>query len=636
MSDNLWLSSSSALLTAWLIVLAAGVLFVWFSATLPNAFRKARPALFAIAAVPILAVLILFAVRGFTTVERPIVHWIFDRENPFALRFGGILDPLAWIASLSFGVALYGITIRNRPNVRIVSAAMGAWIGLSWVASSKTVWTALLGIAIQLVSSILPLLPSGEEGSEENHALADDRWVAVTKRNWVAMACALAGATALVSLGIHMDFSPEQPWAKLEENYESATAAGLFLFGIVLLLTPAFSARAMHADASTKGLVGSEERQFVFEGSLGWSAAIILYRLHDAMKDSHWPLVVAIAAAGVGLLSLPSLVFHEKRRNAAVQWIATLPALSLAILPLLPPQEAFLFLSALLPIAAGLTICFESPRTKAGVWVSGFFVLGACGLAGWTSSAGMAHFYSRFEETPALHGPIAVLWLLYCAVGWRIALRGHSDEKEPTAVVTGISLGLLVLLAFGPALSGRWSGGSLPEAPDWIANAKTWPWLEKFADAPVETSWLGFAVSQSIWFVGILLGSFAWRSVRLFPFAEKGERGKEITSGIFGLYWISERGHRALESVGRFWVERVSSTLWERLLPFAVGAVLRAWARAGEWFERASDPLTSTMYGGTLRAPAKFVRWLHGGNARLYGWFALIWILIFSLYLTRP
>jgi hypothetical protein len=624
------------LLAVWLIVLAVGVVFVWFSATLPNSFRKARPALFAIAAIPILAVLILFAVRGFAVAERPIVHWIFDRENPFALRFGAILDPLAWIASLSFAVALYGTTIRNRPNVRVVSAAMGAWIGLSWVASSKTVWTAFLGIAIQLVSSILPLLPSGEEGATENHALADDRWIAITKRNWVAMACALTGATALVSLGIHMDFSPEQAWAKLEENYASATAAGLFLFGIVLLLTPAFSARAMHGDASTDGLSGSEERQFVFENSLSWSAAIILYRLHDAMKDSHWPLVIAIAAAAVGLLSLPSLVFHERRRNAAVQWNATLPALSLAILPLLPPREAFLFLAAMLPTAAGLMICFESPRTKAGVWTSAFFVLGACGLAGWTSSAGMSHFFSRFEETPALHGPIALLWLLYGAIGWRIALRGKPDEKEPAAVVVGVSLGLLALLAFGPALSGRWSGGSLPEASDWIANATAWPWLEKFADVPVETSWLGFAVSQSIWFVAILLGTFAWKSSPLFPFAEKGGRGKEITSGIFGLYWISNRFTHGLEGVGRFWVERVSTTFWERVLPATFGSILRVFARSGEWFEKVSDPLTSTIYGATLRAPAKFVRWLHGGNARLYGWFALIWILIFSLYLTRP
>jgi hypothetical protein len=635
LNDSQWLSSSSALLAIWLIVLAIGVVFAWVIAIFPNAFGKARPVLFAVSAVPILAVLVLFAVRGFTPAERPIVHWIFDRESPSALRFGAMLDPLAWIASFSFATALYGTTIRNRPNVRVVAAAMGAWIGLSLVASSKTAWTAFLGIAIQLVSSVLPLLPSGESGSVQNHALADDRWVAATKRNWIAVACSLAGATALVTLGIHLDFSPEQPWSKLEENYASAIAAGLFLLGLVLLLTPAFSARAMQGDVSTEDLDASEERQFIFEGSIGWSAAIILYRLQESMKDTHWPLAISIAAAVVALLSLPSLVFHERRRNAAVQWIATLPALAGAILPLLPPAEAFFFLGSLLPISAALTVCFERPRTKTGIWVSGFFVLGACGLVGWSSSAGITHFYSRIEETPALQGSIALLWLLFCAIGWRIVLRGKSDEKDAAPLAVGVSLGVLALLAFGPALSGRWSGGSLPEALDWIANAKSWPWLERFADSPDGMNWTGFALSQAVWFVGILLGSFAWRSAALFPFPEKGGRGKEVTSGLFGAFWLAERGGLFLEGIGRVWAEKVSAPFWERLLPVAIGTIARSFARTGSLFERLADPLTSGIYGSTVRAPAKFVRWLHGGNARLYGWFALIWILIFSLYLTR-
>jgi hypothetical protein len=201
--------------------------------------------------------------------------------------------------------------------------------------------------------------------------------------------------------------------------------------------------------------------------------------------------------------------------------------------------------------------------------------------------------------------------------------------------VKWIALGLLFVVGFGPILSGRFGGGAIPGEPDWIEGAKGWAWIKAGLLEAGDPEWLGFGVGQSLGFVAALIGIFAWRSSELFPFAARYPRGARAARGLFGLLWIQDGIGGVLRRAGEIWADKISAPIWDEWLPRAVGGVLKALRATGSFVEDATDSLTSTGYGRLFAPAAKLVQWLHGGNVRLYAWFALIWILIFSVYLTR-
>jgi hypothetical protein len=626
-------SWNTTLLGLWTISLGAAALYAWTTAVLAKPFHRLGPAHAGVGIALPVAVLVAFAIVGFHTLDRPVFHWVLARENPVSLRFGTSHDPLAWVTAFCFGVALLALVIRNRPGVRATAAALGAWAGLCLVGSSKTGWTAFLGIAIQVVSSALPLLSgAGEEGVGFEY---DSRWSASSRRSWIGLLLLLSGAVGLATLGVRLDFPIERSWARLDHGFPSVTAAALFIGGLATLMTTAFTARASQLAPVPGDESALELRHFSFEGAISWSALIIVFRLHDAMKGTPWPFVLSCACAAAAFLSFPSLLFNDRRSSAGAQWSASLPALVAAVIPMIPAQEAFFMMAAMTAVSGALLVCFQSPRGKMSVGFSVFFLLAASGLAGGSVSAGLARFFTGIEEAPIYRGIVAFLWLLYFSAGWRIAIRREGTREEPRPAVGAVALAFLVPIAFGPLVSGRWSGGSVPELLDWILAARHWPWLDRFTAAPSETSWIGFGFSQAIWPLAILIGTFAWRSSKLFPFASRNPRAWEIVSGMFGLFPLHDLAARGLETAGGFWERRLSRPLWERAIPRATAAAFERLARLGHAIERVVDPLTAESYGRALRAPAKLVRWFHGGNARLYAWFALIWILIFSLYLAR-
>src|SRR5690606_10517587 len=115
----------------------------------------------------------------------------------------------------------------------------------------------------------------------------------------------------------------------------------------------------------------------------------ILYRLHGTLVGTQWPLVISIASTAVALLSFMTILFHRRRRNASVHWMATLPAMVGTILLLLPAEEAFFWLGGAIPVSAGLLLVLQASQSKVSRWISGVFMFGAYGLVGWSTSSGL-------------------------------------------------------------------------------------------------------------------------------------------------------------------------------------------------------------------------------------------------------
>ncbi len=263
------------------------------------------------------------------------------------------------------------------------------------------------------------------------------------------------------------------------------------------------------------------------------------------------------------------------------------------------------------------------------------FFLGIFGFLGWSSSAGNAVFFSKIEEYPAWVGGVLVIWILFAAIGWRILWGRKATPSDDSRLARWIVGGFIFLIGFGPFLSGKWGGGSLPGGWDELEAAAGWPWIKQFAVNTVPVSNLGLSIGQGLIVAAIALGTFALRGGELFPFSRKYPRGAEAARSLFGFLWLYNSSLRLLTTTGRVLSERVSSPLWEKGLPALETRIFRLLQVAGRAIERRVDILTSDRYGKLISAPSKLAQWFHGGNVRLYGWFALIWILIFSIYLTR-
>jgi hypothetical protein len=618
--------SQEILLMVWFYCLiftgvcaAASVLFA-------NRLERFRKAVFGVSILPGLLLALAYALRGFGTLERPLAHWIFEKNELFALHIGLLFDPLTFAVALFFGVSAFAVCIRNRPSIRMSSALAFSWFGICLVASSQTIWMAALGIGIQLLSRIFP-----QTEAEDIKNIVDDGWSATTRRTWAGFIVLLVGAAGLAAAGVQLDFFTETKWAALEELNPKTIAGGLLFLGLLVVATPAISARSLSDDTEGR----TEESVSISEASLSWAAIILFYRLFANIQEPTWLLAVGIGAAISTLGTLLVLPFQKRKGNAIYLWLATMPMATLMILPFLPSREAFLYLVGSIISFCGLWISFDHERTKTDLTAVVVFLLAAFGFVGWTTSSGLVVFFSSFEADPFLRAPIFLLLFFFMAFGWRIGIRGGSREGRQTNLPKWIALGLFLILGFGPLISGRFGGGAIPGEPDWIEGAKSWAWIKSGSLNAGDSEWLGFSISQGLILLSGLTGFFAWRTAELFPFAANFPRAAKAAEGLFGLVWLHALFFRTVSIVGKFWVFGISETLWERRVPQLIIGLTSVFKTAGALFERLADPVTSSGYGRFFFPASKLIQWFHGGNVRLYAWFTLVWVLIFSLYLTR-
>jgi hypothetical protein len=619
-------SSNSNLLMAWLycLIFTAGTAFL--AGLFPVRLERLRASALLIMIFPGLVFALVYAFRGFGVLERPLVHWVFDKAEPEALHLGLVFDPLSFSAVLFTGASMIALCFRNRPSIRMSAALALSWVGLGLAVSSQTLWLAAFGIGIQLFSRTFPIVETGESTDGE-----DGRWIASTQRAWIGLLCVLCGAAGLAARGIRLDFFSDTAWTNLESGPTTWVAGGILVFGLLVIAAPAFASNALFSPLKQD----AEENVFVSETSLSWIAVIIFFRVLSNLHETPWLLAVGIGAAVATAASIAALTFQTSKSSAIHLWLSTLPVTTLMVLPFLSPRETSLFIVGSMLAGNGLWLALDHRRSRLEIAAAAVFFLSAIGFAGWSTAAGFSSFFSRFDGDPALKAAIFFLFLLYMSLGWRLVLRGGDRHEGRPAIGKWIVLGLLFVVGFGPLLSGRWGGGAIPGEPDWIEGAKAWGWIKPAVAESLDSDWTGFGISQGLVLVSALLGIFAWRSATLYPFAEKYPKGARAAQGLFGLLRLQEALFHFVKQAGRLGVEKVSQPVWERALPFVVERLFSGFRRIGSYSEKTTDALTSDGYGRAIAPAAKLVQWLHGGNVRLYAWFTLIWILIFSIYLTR-
>ena len=619
-------STDAQLLLLWLLSLVMTIGMAIVAGIFPGPLERVRKSAFAILILPGLVFALVYAIRGFGTLERALVHWIFQKEAIDSLRIGLVFDALSFAAVFLPALAGIAVGVRKRPSIRMSSAMALSWASLGLAVTAQSLWMAVLAIGIQLFSRTFPLIEGGERSEAD-----DARWIASTKRAWIGLSAVLCGGAGLAAQGVHLDFFSETAWSALEKTPNALVAGGLIIFGLLVMATPALASNALYAPAPDV-----EENVFIFESTLGWIVTIIFFRLLGNVNEPEWLLTIGIGAAVATVGSLASLPFQTSRGSAIHLWLSSFPVASLMILPFVPAREATLYLLGGMVAFNGLWISLDHRRTKIEIAAAAVFLLGAFGFVGWSTSAGLSTFFLKFEGDPFLRAPVFLILIFYAAFGWRLVLRGGDPKSVSRDHAKWAVLGLFFILGFGPLLSGRFGGGSIPGEPDWIEGAKAWAWIKPPpAEIADENNWIGFGVAQSLVFLSALLGIFEWGTAELFPFAKKYPRSARAAEGLYGLVWLETIIFNGLQATGRFLTERVSARIWEGLIPKVVLATLSGFRKAGGFFESAADPLSSSGFGRLFTPAAKFVQWLHGGNVRLYAWFALIWILIFSVYLTR-
>lgn len=630
-SDFHWLAASSpTVLSAWVGTLGLAILLSMVAVFLPAPLERARRSLFFVLTFPALLITLLYGFGGAHVWDRPVVHWVFRKDMIDSLHLGVLFDPLSLVVSLGLGLTLGVICFRNRPAVRVTAALVITWAGLSLVATSKTLWMAALGVGIQILARILPIISRAVQSSVEPDESLDSLWASTSKRTWVALFILLTGGMGLASQGYTTHFTHTAPWTDFANSFVHAISASFIIGGLILLCTPAFSAHVLHEESS--GSV--EEDTFIHEAVTGWSAVLISYRMMENLRDTPWALAEGVGATVFLFLSLLTVLFLRSKRRAIYQWLACVPLLVLTILPFLRGQEAFLWVAGSLIAFAGCLLCFDHCRSRLDRVLAGVFYCGIFGLVGFSSSAGALEFFSKIENSPVLVGFILVVWTLYSAAGFRLVLRGGEQDTADGSVAKWGMAAFLFLVVMGPLLSGRWSGGGIPEHFDWVNGAKDWHWVKPFSDESEGATWLGFSIANAAVLLGAILGTFIASASALFPFAEGYPRAREATMRLFGIFWLFEKAANGLKKVAHLFTES-SDWIWDRAVPVVVDGVYGVFKTTGLRAEEITQNLTSEKFGRLFSAPSKLVQWLHGGNVRLYAWFALIWILIFSVYLTR-
>lgn len=630
MMDMEWFSSDSFLLSAWMGALFFAFIFsvgILFFSKIPE---KLQRFFFLFLIFPNLVVGLVFSLRGFESSDRPVFHWVYQKDVRDSLHLGFVLDPMAVVTTVVFGVVLLAISLRNRPRIQVISAMSLSWVSLAIAVSSKTFWTTAMAIGVGMIARFLPILFNALS-AKPNHEPLDELWMISSKRSWIGLLVTLTGAAGLTSNGIHLDFFSDGSWKELLSSTRNALAASLFLMGLLIQFIPAITSTALH-----RGWLGHfEEENFIFETAGGWTSVLIFYRILPSLRDTPWAYGVEIVSLSFLSLSLLSLAFVESKRGAINFWLSNLPLLVLTILPSFSGQAAFLYVTGSIVTFNGLLLCLDHTRSRIDLGLAVFFFLGVFGFMGWSTSFGIVEYVSQAEAQPILCSLMVLVWLLFAAFGFRIILRGGDSEGTSANPPKWITAGFLILLGFGPVLSGRWGAGAIPEVVDWIDGAKDWPWVHPFLADPISINWFGFGVTQSLILLAILLGTFVSPAALLFPFAGRYPRGLVAARGLFGGVWLHHKGKDFLSGAGEIWVEKISGNLWDNFLPKAFEFVFQKLRHLGEFLEEQLDLLTSPHYACLFRAPSKFVQWFHGGNVRLYAWFALIWILIISVYLTR-
>ena len=619
-------SSQSSVLMAWLYSLAITTVLAVLIGIFPSRLERLRKGIPLLLIFPGLVVAVVYGAQGFGVLEKPAVHWVFEKEAPDALRLGLLFDRVSFIATTVFGLVLVLLGFKNRPTPRMSAALALSWVGVALVATSQTLWIAVIGVGLQLFSRVFPIIEESAFSTGE-----DRRWASPLLRSWIGLLCVVAGGGGLAAQGIQLDFVSTTPWITAGAEGSSMVAAALLFFGLFLMASPALASPALYTDTS-----GScEEQIFVSEASLSWAVAMIFFRLLGGLHGTEWATWIGLGAAIVTACSLAPLLFLRNRRSAIHLWLSCFPTVTLMSLPFISESSARLAMMGALVAFSGLWVSLDHRRARSEIVQAGIFFLGAFGFVGWATAASATEFFSMTETAPLLCGSFFVVLVLYFALGWRIVLRGGERKNDTSMIAQRMFLAVIFLVGFGPLLSGQWAGGGLPGELDWIDGAKAWAWVQAEGAPRPELDWVGFGLSQALGLIALLLGTFAWRRADLFPFAEKYPRGAIAAEGLFGLLWIQAKLSSSVKIVGSFLTKSVSERIWIRGIPTAVMWAFRIFRISGAAVERGVDPLTAGSYGRVFVPAAKLVQWLHGGNVRYYAWFALIWVLFFSIYLTR-
>ncbi len=623
------LTLNAALLPAFIVAILFAISVAIGALIFHKQTQKAESILLPVILLPGLLTLMTYIFNGFDSLDWPIVHWLFRKDLPESLHIGFILDPLAALSSLVMGVLLLSVVIRNRPRTAIISAMGLCWAAFSIVATAKTFWVAAIGLGIGSFTQIVPILFSVEEKSENKNN--DLRWAVCAKRTWIGLLISTVGASGLAATGTHLDFFNENNLVEAMKNPTGLIAVILLFVGVLISFLPMSSSIFLHEKRS--GFY--EEEVIIGEGLGGWSALIVLYRLYPNIHDTVLGFGLEWAALLILMGSCVVLAFLESKRSAIYFWLTNTPLMVLLVFPSISSGNALLLIIGSFIAYCGLIIAFDHDRKATDQSAAGFFFLGSLGFIGWSTSGGIVEFFSLIEERPALCIGAIIIWIIFSAFGFRILLRGGETANARNSPAKWITLGLFALLGLAPVLSGRWSGGAIPDVSDWLDQAKNWPWVSGLVTETAKINWAGFGSIHAAILIGGLLGAFISRQSELFPFSKSYPRAGIAARGVFGLVFISKKWAAFLIKPGKFLEEKVFLKVWEKIIPSIVLTGFNQLKFAGEKANTATDRVTSNQYAYFLSAPSKVVQWFHGGNVRLYAWFAIGWVLILSIYLAR-
>lgn len=577
---------------------------------------------------------ILVLTNGFQITDRPILGWIWPRDELGSIHVGYGIDLFTYGITMAIGLAvILRAVIYPLPRLIAPSLLIGV-TGLFLCWSAKTYGLAMIGLVLAILSGGMAMIGSYQDAD-------DDHWIAqFLKRNVIGLVIAFIGSFGLLSLGCTLDFTDAsiEAWTKQAGEVSLQVSISMVLIGLFLVVTP----------FTTQSSLAKKNRLHVVDFCLflaifpAVSALSIFQKFHAHLLTTGTLQIQGVVSSVALLFLIVPLFFKSKAIEVFKHYCTLFPLIALTALSYSGVWPFYILTLSFVVFSLMSAFLISSPKNGWSTGLLFFAIYGWMGGFGFSAASGYLQLFQQSEEFLPYLIPAAIGLLLMQVKAWKIFL-----DYQKTAE-TGVSpwwkllsLQILLLIPLGMIYTGTYSGGALSAGIDTVPALLEVPWVKFYHDKLPQIDEQEFIISSSIHWVIFILSLL----IAVFTQPKPNEEGEGLSRRFPRVRgWVDsgmgfDRLHDYLssqfEAAGFHLKETISKNVWERALPAVFDGFFSAMRSFGGRLDRLSAALSSEKMKVLIEAPSKLVQLSQNGDLQWYIFFGIVWALVLLVHFIR-
>lgn len=626
---------SEALSTSWIASLA---ICAFFGLLLVFSENRVRPYLKWLVIVSVFLPLlseILVMVNWFQVADRPILGWIWPREELGSIHVGYGIDLFTYGITVSLGLAVILRSVLYPLSRLIAPALLFGVTGTFLCWSAKTYGLAMIGLVLAILAGGMAMIGSYQDAD-------DDHWIAqYLKRNVIGLLVAFIGSFGLLSLGCTLDFTDAsmEAWSRQAGEISLQVSIAMVLVGLFLVVTP----------FTTQSSLAKKNRLHVVDFCLfltifpAISALAIFQKFYSHLLLTTGALQIqGVVSSVLLLLLLIPLFFKSKAIDVFKHYCTLFPLVSLIALSFSGVWPFYVLTLSFVVFSLVCAFLISSPKSGWATALFFFAVYGWMGGFGFAAASGYLQLFQHPEEFLPFLIPAALGILLMQVKAWKIFLDYQkASETGASPWWKLLSLQVLLFIPLGILYTGTYSGGALPSGMDLVPGLNEIPWVKFYVEKIPKTDEQVFIISSSVHWAVFVLSLL----IAVFTQGKSNEESEGISARFPTIRkWVDsglgfDRIHDyfvgQFESAGFHLKETISKNVWEKALPAVFGGFFSTMRAFGSRIDRISAAFSSEKLKILIDAPSKLVQLSQNGDLQWYIFFGIVWTLVLLVHFIR-